>query len=283
MTVPRLTIKDQKVYGGPTPGNLHPFPKIVGINFPFIEVKWLSHVWLCDPMDCSLPRSSVHGIFQARVLEWGAIAFSRGSSHSLAFEITQPIKANHTTFQGYSLFWDDPLYSVCRVCFSLNKSTFYLSLCLSLNSFCNVIVDSHSVSDSLWPHGLQHTRLPCLSPFPGACSNSCPLSQWCYPTVSSSVVPFSSCFKSFPASGSFLMSQLFTSGGQNIGASVSASVLPMNIQDWFPLGWTGWISLKSKGLSRVFSNTTVWKHQFFSAQLSLWPSSHIHRWLLEKA
>ena len=99
--------------------------------------------------------------------------------------------------------------------------------------------------------------------------NSCPLSRWCHPTISSSVVPFSSCLQSFPASGSFQMSQLFASGGQSIGVSASASVLPMNIQDWFPLGWTGWISFQSKGLSRVFSNTTVQKHQFFSAQLSL--------------
>jgi len=129
---------------------------------------------------------------------------------------------------------------------------------------------SHSVvSNSLWPHGLQHARLPCPSPTPGACSNSCPSSQWCHPTVSSSVVPFSSCLQSIPASGSFLMSQLFTSGGQSTEVSASASVLPMNIQDWSPLGWTGLISLQSKGLSRVFSNTTVQKHQFFGAQLSL--------------
>ena len=125
---------------------------------------------------------------------------------------------------------------------------------------------SHSVlSDSLWPHGLQHTRLPCPSPNPGAYSNSCPLSQWCHPTISSSVDLFSFCLKSFPASGSFLMSQFFTSGGQGIG--VSASALLMNIQDWFPLGWTGLISLQSRGLLRVFSNTTVQKHQFFGAQL----------------
>ena len=129
---------------------------------------------------------------------------------------------------------------------------------------------SHSVlSDSLWPHGLQHTRLPCPSLSPGACSNSCPLSWWCHPTISSSVVPFSSCLQYFPASGSFLMSWLFTLGGQSIGISASASVVPMNIQGWFPLEWTGWISLQSKGLSRVFSNTTVQKHQFFSTQLSL--------------
>ena len=123
------------------------------------------------------------------------------------------------------------------------------------------------VSASLWPHGLQHTRPPCLSPIPRVYSNSCPLSQWCHPTISSSVVPFSSCIQSFLASESFLMSQFFAPGGQSIGAS--ASVLPMNIQDWFPLGLTGLVSLQSKGLSRVFSNTTVQKHQFFSTQLFL--------------
>ena len=124
------------------------------------------------------------------------------------------------------------------------------------------------ISDYLWPHGLQHARLPCPSPIPKAYSNSCPLSQWCHPTILSSVIPFSSCLQSFPASGSFPMSQLFASGGQSIGVSALASVLPMNIQDWFPLGLTGLISLKSKGFSRVF-NTTVQKNQFFSSQLSL--------------
>ena len=113
-------------------------------------------------------------------------------------------------------------------------------------------------------------------------SNSCPLSQWCHPTISSSVVPFSSCLQSFPASGSFPMSQLFLSGGQSVGVSASASVLLMNIQEWFPLGWTDLISMQSKGLSRVFSNTTVQKHQFFGTQPSLWYNSHIHAWLLEK-
>ena len=136
------------------------------------------------------------------------------------------------------------------------------------------------VSDYLLPHGLQHVRPPCPSPSPGACSVSCPLSQWCHPTISSYVIPFS-CPQSFPASGSFPMSQLFTSGSQNIGASASASVLPMNIQDWFPLGFTGLISLLSKGLSWVFSSTTVPKHQFLSGQCSLWSSPHIHTWLLE--
>ena len=140
---------------------------------------------------------------------------------------------------------------------------------------------SSVVSDSLRPHESQHTRPPCPSPTPGVYSNSCPLSQWCHPTISSSVVPFSSCPQSFPASGSFPMSQLFSWGGQSIGASASASVLPLNTQDW-SLGWTGGISLQSKGLSRVFSNTTVQKHQFFGAQLSSQSNSHIHTWPLEK-
>ena len=129
---------------------------------------------------------------------------------------------------------------------------------------------SHSVmSNSLWHPGLQHARLPYLSPTPKAYSNSCLLSQWCHPTISSSVVPFSSCLQSFPASGSFQMSQLFASGGQSIKVSASTWVLTMNTQDWSPLGWTGWISLQSKGLSKVFSNTTVPRHQFFGTQLSL--------------
>ena len=134
----------------------------------------------------------------------------------------------------------------------------------------------------LQPHGQLHTRLPCPSSTPGAYSNSFLSSQWYYPTISFSVDPFSSHIQSFPESGSFPMSQLFASGGQSIGVSASASVLPMNIQDWFPLGWTGWISLRSKGLSRVFSNTTVQKHQIFGARLSLYSNSHIHTLLLEK-
>ena len=143
-----------------------------------------------------------------------------------------------------------------------------------------MLLFSHSVmSGSLQPHGLQHARLPWPSPSPRAYSNSCPLSWWCHPNISSSVVPFSSCLQSFPAPRSFPMSQLFTSGGQSIGASASTSVLPMNIWDWFPLGLTSLISLQSKGLSRVFSNTTVQNQQFFDAQPS---NSHIHAWLLEK-
>ena len=138
------------------------------------------------------------------------------------------------------------------------------------------------MSNSLQLHELQHARPPCPSPTPGACSNSCPSSRWCHPTISPSVIPFSSSLQSFPASESSPVSQLFASGGQSTGASASASVLLMNIQDWFPLRLTGWISLQSKGLSRVFSNNTVQKHQFFSAQLSLWSNSHIYTWLLEK-
>ena len=134
---------------------------------------------------------------------------------------------------------------------------------------------------TLRPHGQQQARLPCPSPTLETYSNSCPSSQWCHPTISSSVVPFSSHLQPVPASGAFQMSQFFA-GDQSIGVSASASVLPMNIQDWFSLGWTGWISLMSKGLSRVFSNTTVQRHQFFSAQLSLYSNSHIHTWLLKK-
>ena len=134
------------------------------------------------------------------------------------------------------------------------------------------------VSDSLGPHESQHARPPCPSPTPGVHSDSCPSSQWCHPAISSPVIPFSSCPQSLPTSGSFPMSQLFTSSGQSIKVSASTSVLPMNTQDWSPLGWTGWISLQSKGLSRVFSNTTVQKHQFLVTQLSSQSNSHIHTW-----
>ena len=148
-------------------------------------------------------------------------------------------------------------------------------LCSKL-SFCHQQPGSQSVqfsrsvvSNSLRPHRLHHARPPCPSPTPGAYSNSCPSSRGCHPTISSSVIPFSFRHQSFPTSGFFPLSQFFASRGQSIRVSASASVLPMNIQDWFPLGWSGWISLLFKGLSRVFSNTTVLKHQFFGAQLSL--------------
>ena len=162
-----------------------------------------------------------------------------------------------------------PMYSSN---FLITKPSYHLkSLSSSAQFSCSI------VSDSLRPHGLQHARPPCPSPIPGACSNSCPLSWWCHPTISSSLGPFSSCLQSFPASGSLQMSQLFALGGQNIGVSASASVLPMNIQDWFPLGWTGWISLQSKGPSHHSSKASIlWYLAFFTVQLS-------HQlWLLEK-
>ena len=147
---------------------------------------------------------------------------------------------------------------------------FFYSVLLVSRLEIHSVQFSHSVmSDSLQPHESQHARPPCPSPTPGVYTNLCPSSRWCHPAISSSVVPFSSCPQSLPASGYFPMSQLFAWCGQSIGVSASTLVLPMNIQDWSPLGWTGWISLQSKGLSRVFSNTTVQKHQFLSAQPSL--------------
>ena len=151
-----------------------------------------------------------------------------------------------------------------------------LTLLYSVQFSCSV------VSDSLWPHELQHARPPCPSPTPGVHSDPRPSSQWCHPAISSSVVPFSSCSQSLPASESFPVSQLFTWGGQSTGVSALASVLPKKSQGWSPSEWTGWISLQSKGLSRVFSNTTAQKHQLFCAPLSLWSNSHIHTWPLEK-
>ena len=162
-----------------------------------------------------------------------------------------------------------------RSCLSIYYS------CFSCWLWFSALFSRSVVSDSSQPHGLQHTRPPCPSLSPWVCSNSCPLSWWGHPTSSSSVVPFSSCPQSSPASESFPMSPLSTSGGQSIGAAALASVPPMNIQGWFLLGWTGWASLLSKGLSRVFPSTTIW-NQFFGAQLFLWSNSHIHTGLLEK-
>ena len=157
----------------------------------------------------------------------------------------------------------------------------YAFYILFLGKFSSVQFSRSVVSDSLRPHEPQHVRPPCPSPTPRVHPNPCPLSRWCHPTISSSVILFS-CPQSFPASGSFQMSQLFTSGGQSTAVSASTSALPMNTQDWSPLGWTGWISLQSKGHSRVFCNTTVQKHQFFTIQLSSQSNSHIHTWSLEK-
>jgi len=195
--------------------------------------------------------------------------------------------------QKFSLYQDKWLYAILKhYCMFQTKrccmlkvivTSIYLLYCYKrIKDFSSLLLLSHSVmSDSLPPHRLQHASLPCPSPSPGICSNSCPLGWWSHPTISSSAVPFSSCLQSFSVLGFFLMSQLFASGGQSIGISASVSVLPMNIQDWFPLGLTGLISLQSKELSRVFSNTTVQKHQFFIAWPSSWSNSHIHTWLLE--
>ena len=156
------------------------------------------------------------------------------------------------------------------------------TFCCITHTYIQFILIHSVVSDSLQPRGLKHARHPCPSPTPRACSNSCPSSWWCHPPISSSVDPFSSCLQSSPVSESFPISQNFASDGQSIGASTSASVLLLNIQDWFPLGWTVLISLQSKGLLRVFSNTTVEKHQLCAIQLTLWCNSHIHMWLLKK-
>ena len=148
--------------------------------------------------------------------------------------------------------------------------------------FSSVQFSRSVVSNPLRPHESQHAKPPCPSPTSGVYSNSCPSSRWCHPAISFPVIPCSSCPQSLSASGAFPMSQLFTWGGQSIGVSASASVLLMNTQDWSSLGWTDWISLQSKGLSRVFSNTTVQKHQFFGARFSSQSNSHIHTWLLER-
>ena len=150
-----------------------------------------------------------------------------------------------------------------------NWSIFPLSQLHSQPLATNPVQFSSVVTEFLWPHGLQNARLPCPPPTPTVYPKSCPLSRWCHPTISFSVFPFSFCLQSFPSSGSFQMNQPFASRGQRIGVSASTSVLSMNIQDWSPLGWTGWTSLQFKGLSRILSNTTVQKHQFFGAPLSL--------------
>ena len=163
------------------------------------------------------------------------------------------------------VFW----LSYLTIKFYLNWHIYLNSALWTLRETSSAQCSSSVLSDSLWCHGFQQARLPCPSPAPRACLNSWPLSWWCHSTISSSVIPFSSCLRSFPASGSFQRSQLFSFGGQSIGVSALASVLPLNTQEWSPLEWTGWISLQSKGHSRIFSNTTVQKHQLFGAQLSL--------------
>ena len=242
--------------------------------FPFIGLSWPQH-------DCFLISLTGHFLLLFISLQSFCLSFA---CHLLYLIIEKPfsvwfwdiyifLRLEHSPyivvflikispFLSLKLFLVDILYSLVIIVIYL-----FNSLNMLLLFSCSV------VSYSLWPRGLQHTRLPCPSPIPRACSSSCPLSQWCHPIISSSVVAFSSCLQFFPASGSFPVSRLFASGGQSIGALASASVLPMNIQGWLPLGLTGLISLLSRGLSRVFSSTKVWKHQFFSAQPSLWSNS----------
>ena len=190
------------------------------------------------------------------------------------------------TFFPIALLWD---WIRCLKYFTIKRVIILTWVILTISTraslvahFCSVQFSHSVVSDCLQPHEPQHAQPPCPSPTPRVYPNSCPLSQWCHPTISSSVIPFFSCPQSFPASGSFQMSQLFASGGQSIGVSASTSVLPVNTQDWSPLGWTVWISFQSKVLSRVFFNTTVQKHQLCFTQLSPQSNSHIHTWPLEK-
>ena len=257
------------------------------------------------------PGSPIPGILQARTLEWVAISFSNAwkwkvkvKSLSHLWLLATPWTAAHQTppSMGFSRqeYWSgmplpSPLclstqsYFLCVVLLLLFPCSFVQGQLIpnpSTTLICKqrlVLLFSRSVvSNSLWLPGPQHARLPCPPSSPRACWNSCPLSRWCHPTISSSVIPHSSCLPSFPAPGSFLMSRYFASCGQSIGAGPSAPVLPMNIQDLFPLEWTGLISLQSKGLLRVFSNTKGQKHQFCSTQSFLSSNSHIHTWLLEK-
>ena len=212
-------------------------------------------------MDCSLPGSSIHEIFQARILEWVAISYSRRSSQPRDWTRVSCIvgrlfivwATKEVHYKWHFLFFSisNNLY---RDITDFNI-LFYLKPCFSSIQFSQSLV-----SDSLRPHGLQHARLPCPSPTHKTCSNSSPSSQWCYPTISSSVVPFSSCLQSFPAPGSFPMSQFFASSGQSFGPSASASVLPMNIQDWFPLGLTGWISLQSRDSTYWLVSGGFWRY-----------------------
>ena len=233
---------------------------------------------LCDPVNCSLPGSTVHGIFQARILEWIAISFCgvsswpRDQTHGACVSCTAG-EFLTCWATGEAISWPYVRVYFWTCDFSIDLCV-YFSACIILfwSLWCCCCFSSVQLLSHVWLFATPWTaaRQDSLSiTTPKACSSSCPSSQWCHPITSSSVVPFSSRLQSFPASGSFLMNQFFASGGQSIGVSASASVFPMNIQDWFPLEWTGWISLQSKGLSRVSSITIVQKYQFFSTQLSL--------------
>ena len=251
---------------------------LVGCAFPFLpffSLLFFFQLFVKPPQVTTLPS---------------CFSFSLGTSLLLNFNLFMCKWSEMNIISLYIPFVLFPpllllLYVLCHIFYWLVVSS--LLTCKSNFNFLKIQFSSVQfsrsvVSDSLPLHESQHARPPCPSPTPGVHSNSCPLSRWCHPAISSSVVPFSSCPQSLPVSGSFPMSQIFAWGGQSIGVSASASILPMNTQDWSPLGWTGWISLQSKGLSRVFSNTTVEKHQFFGSQLSLWSNSHIHTWPQEK-
>ena len=224
--------------------------------------------------------------------------WSREPYPSPVYVLNPEIKPRSPALQAGSLPPEPPaqLYKACVTsylslckCWTVNNYWLFKVLltvsalgCSFPFQFTSVQFSRSVVSDSMQPHELQHSRPPCPSPTPRVYWNSCPLSQQCHPTISSSVIPFFSCLQSFPASGPFQMSQLFASGGQSIGVLASTPVLPMNTQDWSPLGLTGWIPLQSKGLSRVFSSTAIQKYQFFGAQPSLWSNYHIQKWLLGK-
>ena len=259
---------------------------------------------LCNPMYCSSPGSSVYGILQARTLERVTIPFFRGSSWPRdQTQVSWIAGRSFTTWAareagdwtrvpciGKQILnqWttsDVPTSKIepHAVMWKRGACGGHISIPMPAPDNTSSVQFSHSVvSDSLRPHELQHARPPYPSPTPGVHSDSRPSSRWCHQAISSSVIPFSSCPQSFPASESFPMSQLFAWGGQSTGVSALASFLSKNTQDWSPSEWTGWISLQSKGLSRVFSNTTVQKHQLFSTQLSSQSNSHIHTWPQEK-
>ena len=249
-----------------------------------VFVQWLkSFLTYWDPMNCSIPGFPLlHYLLEFAHTHVHWVSNAIHLSHPLSLASPPALSLSGSASGSFPKSW---LFASGGQSIGASASASVLPIYIESWSPLGLIGLFSSVAQS-WPTLCDpmdfSTRPPCPSPIPRVYSNSCSFSQWCHPTISSSVVPFSFHLQSFPASGSFQMSQLFASGGQNIGDSASTSVLPMNTQDWSPLGWTSWISLQFKGISRVFSNTTVQKHQFFSTQLSLLSNSHIHTWLLEK-
>ena len=220
---------------------------------------------------------------EAQCLEHSSCPCTSQAASPAVFHEWRPWRSPHSALVNIISETFQRLVSTGNLEFSLlHWLIYFISVQFSSVAQLSCVCFSSVVSDSLQPHESQHARPPFPSPTPGVHSDSHPSSQWCHPAISSSVIPLSSCPQSHPASASFPMSQLFAWGGQSTGVSASTSVLPMNTQDWSPSEWTVWISLQSKGLSRVFSNTTVQKHQFFSTQLSSQSNSHIHTWSLEK-